>query len=70
MEEAPYEWVRAFRASLFGLPPARAALAARFEFSHDEVAFSAAESELDAIHETLRTSIESVNRILSGGTGR
>lgn len=70
MEEAPYEWVRAFRASLFGLPPARAALASRFEFSHDEVAYTAADSEIEAINETLRTSIEAVNRILSGGTGR
>lgn len=69
-EQAPSSWVRAFRASLFGLPPARAALAARIEFIGDEVVFSAQDKEYEATREALELSITRVNQILSGGTGR
>jgi len=69
-ESAPPSWIRAFRASLFGLPPARAALAARIEFVGDEVVFSAPEKEYEATREALETNITRVNQILSGGTGR
>jgi hypothetical protein len=69
-ESAPPSWIRAFRASLFGLPPARAALAARIEFVGNEVVFSAQEREYEATREALETSITRVNQILSGGTGR
>ena len=69
-ESAPPSWIRAFRASLFGLPPARAALAARIEFVGDEVVFSAQEKEYEATREALETNISRVNQILAGGTGR
>ncbi len=69
-ESAPPSWIRAFRASLFGLPPARAALAARIEFVGDEVVFSAPEKEYEATREALEANMTRVNQILSGGTGR
>lgn len=69
-ESAPPSWVRAFRASLFGLPPARAVLASRIEFVGNEVVFSALDKEYEATREALETSISRVNQILAGGTGR
>lgn len=69
-ESVPPSWVRAFRASLFGLPPARAVLASRIEFQGDEVAFNAQEKDYEATREALEMSISRVNQILAGGTGR
>jgi hypothetical protein len=63
-------WVRAFRASLFGLPPARAVLASRIEFQGNEVVFQAPEKDYEATREALELSISRVNQILAGGTGR
>jgi hypothetical protein len=69
-ESVPPSWIRAFRASLFGLPPARAVLASRIEFQGDEVVFNAQEKDYEATREALEMSITRVNQILAGGTGR